>query len=112
MYNEKLRLFFKKEGISQKEASDRLGHAPAMMSRFLSGVSVFDVKFIVALVREFPHIDLNYIFSDQENGTAKESASNITTDLNETDLVKELEIIQEKLSHIKNILSDKGPITK
>lgn len=108
MYTDKLRLYFKKIGVSQKEAAERLGHAPAMMSRFLSGVSVFDANFISALVREFPDVDLQYIFSDQEQDTpiAAEPAPNYG--VKEGDVIKELEIIEKKLSSIRDVLARKS----
>lgn len=108
MYTDKLRLYFKKIGVSQKEAAERLGHAPAMMSRFLSGVSVFDANFISALVREFPDVDLKYIFSDQDQDTpiAAEPVSNYG--IKEEDVIKELEIIEKKLSSIRDVLARKS----
>ena len=104
-YHEKLRLYFKKEGISQKEAAKRLGHAPAMMSRFLSGVSVLDANFITSLVKEFPAIDLQYIFSEENtpHGIAPEPLSNYG--VKEDDVIKELEIIEKKLSSIRKVLA-------
>ena len=107
-YNEKLRLYFKKRGVSQKEAAERLGHAPAMMSRFLSGVSVLDANFIVALVKEFPDVDLKYIFSDNEviSSTAQEPTVNYG--IKEKDIVGELELIEQKIASIRNVLARKS----
>jgi transcriptional regulator with XRE-family HTH domain len=105
-YNEKLRLYFKKNGVSQKEAAERLGHAPAMMSRFLSGVSVFDANFITTLVQEFPDVDLKYIFSEEEDeNISKVSEPSVDYEIMEEDIIGELELIEKKISSIRKILA-------
>jgi transcriptional regulator with XRE-family HTH domain len=108
MYNEKLKLYFKKIGISQKEAAEKLGHAPAMMSRFLSGASVFDANFITALVREFPEIDLQYIFSDEVQKNTMVSEPSEDYGIKEGNIIEELELIEKKISNIRNILARKS----
>jgi transcriptional regulator with XRE-family HTH domain len=105
MYNDKLRLYFKKIGVSQREAAERLGHAPAMMSRFLSGVSVFDANFVSALVREFPEIDLKYIFSEEGEDSSMTAEPPIDYGIKEEDVVKELELIENKISNIRKVLA-------
>lgn len=107
-YNEKLRLYFKKIGVSQSEVGKRLGHAPAMMSRFLSGTSVLDANFITALIREFPDVDLKYIFSDDiEKSTAVQEPTE-SYDIKEGDLVHELELIEKKIASIRKVLARKS----
>lgn len=102
-YNEKLRLFFINKGLSQKDVGKRLGHAPAMISRFWSGESNFGPKFIVSLVKEFPDIDLKYIFSEEtENIVSKPTDS---YGLNEDTIDKELEIIGEKVAKVREYLA-------
>ena len=108
MYNEKLRLYFKKQGISQKEAAERLGHAPAMMSRFLSGTSIFDANFVIALIREFPDIDLKYIFSNGIEKLSIVEEPKIGYRIKEEDVIQELEIIEKKISDIRNVLARKS----
>ena len=104
-YNEKLRLYFKKRGVSQKEAAERLGHAPAMISRFLSGVSVLDANFIVALIREFPDVDLKYIFSEETTSSSMVLEPSEDYGIKEEDIIGELEIIEQKISSIRNVLA-------
>jgi transcriptional regulator with XRE-family HTH domain len=105
-YNYKLRLFFKNKGLSQKEVGKRLGHAPAMISRFWSGESSFGPEFIVALVREFPDIDLQYIFSDEENSNMVQEP-NGNYGLKQENIDKELEIIAGKIEEIRKVLAQK-----
>lgn len=106
-YNYKLRLFFKNKGLSQKEVGKRLGHAPAMISRYWSGESSFGPEFIVALVREFPDIDLQYIFSEEETeNTVQEGKS--FYGLNEDTVDKELEIIEQKVANVRKYLAEKS----
>jgi transcriptional regulator with XRE-family HTH domain len=107
-YNEKLRLYFKKNGISQKEAAERLGHAPAMMSRFLSGVSVLDANFIIALVKEFPDVDLKYIFSEEIELESMVSEPGEDYGIKEENIIGELELIEKKISSIRNVLARKS----
>jgi transcriptional regulator with XRE-family HTH domain len=105
-YNEKLRLFFKKKGLSQKEVAEILGHAPAMISRFLSGESNFGPDFIISLVKAFPEIDLKYIFQEEEEGNMISEPVEYYG-IKEQDIVKELELIEEKISSIKKCLARK-----
>lgn len=103
-YNEKLRLFFKKKGLSQKQVGERLGHAPAMISRYWSGESSFGPEFIVSLVKEFPDVDLKDIFSENENSNmVHEPNGNYGLRVDNVD--KELEIITEKLTEIRKVLA-------
>lgn len=104
-YNEKLRLYFKKVNVSQSEVAERLGHSPAMISRFLSGVSTFDANFISALVREFPDVDLKYIFSENMNSINHVSEPNVEYGIKEENVVKELEEIENKISIIRKVLA-------
>lgn len=104
-YNEKLRLYFKKVNVSQSEVAERLGHSPAMISRFLSGVSTFDANFVAALVREFPDVDLKYIFSENNTMSDKPSKANEDYEIKEENVVKELEEIENKISIIRKVLA-------
>lgn len=106
-YNEKMRMFFKSKGLSQKEVSDTLGHAPAMISRFLNGTSDFGPAFIVSLVRAFPDIDLQYIFSDDAVNSSTVQEPIVNYGIKEKDIVEELELIEQKISSIRNVLTRK-----
>jgi transcriptional regulator with XRE-family HTH domain len=103
-YNDKLRLFFKNKGLSQKEVGKRLGHAPAMISRFWSGESSFGPEFVVALVREFPDIDLQYIFSEEETIYSVQEGKPFYG-LNKDNVDKEMEIIEEKVANVRKYLA-------
>jgi len=106
-YNDKLRLFFKNKGLSQKEVGKRLGHAPAMISRFWSGESSFGPEFVVALVREFPEIDLQSIFSEDESSNLVQEGKTFYG-LNEDTVDKELEIIGNKVANVRAYLLQKS----
>lgn len=107
MYNEKIRLYFKKIGVSQIEVGKRLGHSPAMISRFWSGTSVFDANFIIALVKEFPEIDLKYIFSSEAKDTSAPSEPEQDSGIKEENIIAELELIEKKILDIKEVLTRK-----
>jgi len=102
-HTEKMRLYFKNRDISQKEISKKTGQAPAMISRYLSGASSFSSDFIAILIREFPDIDLNYIFSVKENNEANEP--NELYGLTNEIIDKEMEIIQDKLAIVRKYLA-------
>ena len=109
-YHEKIRLFFKSKNISQKKAADILGVSPAIFGRYLSGVTAFPPIFIVKLVKEFPEIDLQYIFSENEDNKyslVKEATHPYGMDNDE--IVKELELIENKISKIRAELARKSP---
>lgn len=107
-YNEKLKLYFKKMGLSQAEVGERLGHSPSMISRFWSGTSIFDAEFVSALVREFPEIDLKYIFSDDVVNLSMAQEPAVNYGIKEKDIVGELELIEKKISDIRNVLARKS----
>lgn len=106
-YNEKMRLFFKQKGLSQKEVSEILGHAPAMISRFLNGTSDFGPDFIISLVKAFPDVDLKYIFSDEIQKPTAAQLPNVSYGIKEKDIIAELELIEQKLSGIREVLTRK-----
>jgi transcriptional regulator with XRE-family HTH domain len=107
-YNEKLKLYFKKIGLSQAEVGERLGHSPSMISRFWSGTSVFDAEFVLALVREFPEIDLKYIFSEEKINTSMVSEPSEDYGIKEEDIIGELKLIEKKISNIRECLARKS----
>lgn len=104
-YNDKLRLFFKTKDLSQKELSEILGHAPAMISRYLSGESKFGPEFIVSLVKAFPEVDLKEIFTDDKNDAASEPKP--FYGLTDETIDKELKIIGKKVANVREYLAQK-----
>ena len=107
-YNEKLRIFFKTSGLSQKEVADIMGISPSMMSRFLKGSDNFSSDFVAKLVKNFPQIDLQYIFSENENVEANEPEVNYPQ--KQLDAIKQIELIEEKIAVLKNYLAQNGHI--
>ena len=108
-YNEKLHLFFKSKGLSQKDVAKSIGYSPAMISRYLSGVSVFPPEFLSSLIKNYPDIDLRYIFTEEEIqvvNAVQESTANYQ--LSNDELIKELESVEEKIAIIKNVLARKN----
>lgn len=109
-YNEKLGLFFKSKKLSQKKVAEKLGFSGAMISRYISGVSVFPAAFLTALLKEFPDIDLHYIFAEEEShiiNAVEETKPNYG--LSNQELVEELDFIIQKIAVIKNIFGTKTP---
>lgn len=61
---EAVRRIMQKEGINQSQLSAMLGMSRATVSRALSGKYQPSVKFLSALKRAFPEINLEYFFKD------------------------------------------------
>jgi len=88
-YHKKLKSFFKEKGISNKQLSQRLGYSEVMTGRYLNSNKP-NYEFIMALIREFPEIDLNYLFKDFEIEVSEEKDTIQTK--NEATLIDEIEM--------------------
>jgi len=107
MYYEKLSLFFKTKKVSGAEIGRKLGYSTSSISKFLSGNSAIDSSFILLLVKEFPDIDLQYIFSEEEeNNSVAEPQS--FYGLTDEKVIKELEIIEKKVANVREYLAQKS----
>ena len=106
MYHEKLHLFFKKKGLKQYEIAELLGYSPTMISRYLKGTDKINADFIIKLVKEFPDVDLQYLFSDDDDDT-NEMAHEPNGDygLKQENIDKELEKIGQKIIEIRKVLA-------
>lgn len=105
MWYEKLSKYFKEKKISNKELSRILGYSETMISRYLKGISKINAEFIAVLIKNFPEIDLQYIFADDS------SDSNILNEPREkyaTTILGDIREIEAKLQIIKEKLSTKG----
>jgi len=108
MYYNKLQLFFKSKGLKQYEIAEILGYSPTMISRYLKGSDKINSDFILILIKQFPEIDLQYIFSDDRMKSTAVKDAYTGYSINEEDVIRELEIIQNKISDIKNVLARKS----
>ena len=105
-YHEKLRIFFKAKGLSQKKVAETMVVSPAMMGRYLSGSDNFSPEFITKLVKEFPEIDLKYIFTEDENIMRHDTVMEPPSEYKKKeDVLSELEIIENKIALIKIYLA-------
>lgn len=98
-FQEKLKLYLKSTGLSQKELGEKLGYSDTMMSRYLNSNKP-NYEFLNALIEAFPKINLNYLFKDEIiNELAEESA---VYTKNELGLVEEIDqrlrLLKEKLT--------------
>ena len=104
-YKEKLREYLKSEGISQKEVSVALGYAPAMISRYLNGVSIPDAEFIKKLVAAYPSIDLKYIFSEAKDLHDSVNETEAKYSSRDQQVLEEIENIENRLEKLKELMS-------
>ncbi len=105
MYNEKLRMFFKSKGLSQKDAAQKLGVSQSSFGKYLNGTDNFKPEFLSTILREFPSIDLKYIFSKENESNSDASELKTSYGFSEKDVLVELEIIEDKLSNIRKYLA-------
>jgi transcriptional regulator with XRE-family HTH domain len=106
MYNEKLQLFFKEKGLKQYEIGEILGYSPTMIGRYLKGSDKINADFIIKMVKAFPDIDLQYIFSEEETTNSTQEPKPFYG-LNEMNIEKELEIIGKKVENVREYLAMK-----
>lgn len=107
MYNERLRLFFSRKDLKQKEIANILGYSQNMISRYLDGSAKFNADFIKALVQHFPEIDLQYIFSNENTSTDPDEKKDRNKNYKDI-ILTDIEIIEKKLNEIKEILAQKS----
>lgn len=103
MYNEKLQLFFKEKDLKQYEIGELLGYSPTMISRYLKGTDKINADFIIKLVKVFPDVDLQYIFSDDDEHSVSEPKPFYGLDDDSID--KELKIIIKKAENVREYLA-------
>lgn len=104
MYNEKLQFFFKGKGLKQYEVGEILGYGPTMIGRYLKGSDKINADFIIKLVKEFPDVDLQYIFSEDDAINSIQEPKPFYG-LNEMNIDKELEIIGKKVENVREYLA-------
>lgn len=100
-HRDNLRYFLKEKGLSQKEAGERLGYKPAMMSRYLNDLD-WNWDFISSLIKCFPDIDLNSVLKEGLNKNGSDSSQG--RDLDSLLIIEEIE---QKLSSLKASLAQK-----
>jgi transcriptional regulator with XRE-family HTH domain len=105
VWNEKLAMYLKTKGISQKEAGKRLDTSTSMMSRYLTGKDKVNSDFIIKLLKVFPDIDLRSIFSDEPPNLKENDFYDPPREIN---VINELEIIEKKITLIKEYLAQKS----
>jgi transcriptional regulator with XRE-family HTH domain len=106
MYYDKLQVFFKEKGLKQYEIGEVLGYSPAMIGRYLKGTDKINADFIVKLVKKFPDVDLQYIFSDEEESYGLKEPKPFYG-LDEKTIDKEMQIIQNKIANVREYLAQK-----
>ncbi|AXB58493.1 helix-turn-helix domain-containing protein [Flavobacterium fluviale] len=104
MYHEKLSKFFKDKGLKQKEVGQILGFSPAMIGRYLHGTANIGSEFIISLSKNFPDVDLNDLFAQQN----EQNMVNETEAVYEKhDILNDLEDIEDRIHTIRLRLAEK-----
>ena len=106
MYYNKLKMFFKNEGLNQKQVAEIMGYSESMIGRYLKGTAKFDADFIVALTIKFPKIDLKYIFNGENvESEQKEEDGSLNYEMSNKEMINELQSIEDKIAVLKNVLA-------
>ena len=70
-FNKRLKHFFESKGLKNKDLEKILGWSDVMVGRYLS-INKPNYEFLMAVKRNFPDVDLNYLFEEDENNVVKE----------------------------------------
>ncbi len=65
-YHQKLQDYFKSKGLKQVDVAKRIGYTKNMVSKYLK-TNKPNYQFIIAVQKEFPDIDWNYLFKDAKD---------------------------------------------
>jgi transcriptional regulator with XRE-family HTH domain len=109
MWYEKLNKFFKERKISNRQLSVTLGYSETMIGRYLKGRDNINAEFIGILIKNYPEINLQYMFSD--SFAEGEEEVNLAQEQDESynfNVIKEIEDVEKKLNRIKAELAKKS----
>ena len=63
-YSEKIKSFLKVKGLNNRDLSNKLGKAEALVSRWVNAEKP-SLEFLLSMAKTFPDFDLNYILREQ-----------------------------------------------
>lgn len=93
-YHERLRDFFKDQGIKQKQVAEMLGYGSAAISKYFNGQYEINAEFIIKLIDKYPDFDLNYLFKGGNVDMVQEPSEKYGK--KQEDLLSELEELVKK----------------
>ena len=97
---ENLRRYFKAQGLTQKEAADRIGISTPHLSNMLNGHENFGVKKVKNIVAAFPEVSEAYLLTGQGQlvpGGAVRRPERDVLGVGENSLVAEIEDLRAQL---------------
>ena len=101
-FHKKLKLFFEKKGLNNKELGKILGYSDVMVSRYLNSNKP-NYDFLMAVKKNFPDVDLNPLFEEEENNVVKEDRNHYQSNEEIIDSIeyklKELRVRLAQTSH-------------
>lgn len=104
MSHKKLKKFFDSKGLSQKDVGDILGYSATMMSKYYRGIDDLNAKFIRRLVTNFPDVDLQDLFTEDDANTLIAEPLPFYG-LNDDNIDKELKNIIKKVENVREYLA-------
>lgn len=63
-YTEKIKAFIKVKGLNNRDLSNKLGKAEALVSRWVNADKP-SLEFLITMAKKFPDFDLNYILREK-----------------------------------------------
>lgn len=103
-FNDRLRIFFKQKGLTQKEVGEKLGYSSTHVNYYFTDRAP-NWKFLLKLKNEYPDADLNYLAVGEElreNSQAEVKEPGVAYVKKST---KILEDIEAKITELKSVLT-------
>ena len=93
--NEKIKFFFTAKGLTNTEIGDLYGSTSATIGNYFNGKRDIPIDFILWLKNEYPEMDLNILFKDDENTEICVVKVSDTADI-KNEILKEMETVLKK----------------
>lgn len=103
---DKLRAVLEKHGYSVKAYSEKTGINYSQLSQYLNNGRNPSIEFLDRFIKEFPHVDLNWLLRDSESAESfvMEHEEKYVTPVTNTDIIERMEYL---LGNLKSNLSQK-----
>lgn len=101
---ERFKEYLDKEGLKQRNVAEKLGQSVTYFNKVLNGKVNFTHEMLVQIAKEFPKLDMNWLFKGGESPemTHPRVSESVDTYGNPLNLVNDIE---EKVKILKSLLT-------
>lgn len=92
---QRLKIFFKKKGITQLELADTIGVSRQYVNGIMTGRDEMGLSFILKFHDKYPDLNLDWLILGRGNEIYNENSNDIDS------LVKELQILKNEVEELK-----------